>query len=506
MSNGSQIAILEFGSQHTLEIARCLRELGYRSEIIKPEEFDARRHHVVIGSGGFGSVYDSDTPTLSPFLLPTHGDRSTPYLGICYGMQISVQQSGGLVARGEPEYAKTFVDVNPSPLFEGLSSPRQTVWMSHGDRVVNLPQDFEILAMSESGAIAAVGHKKMPHFGVQFHPEVSHTPEGKIILKNFIQRVVGLLPDYTAEDLEKVVAERIRREVGDNHALLLYSGGVDSSVVGRIAAEVLGDRLHAVTYDGGHLREGEVEEIKRNATVCGINLRIVNCMDHLLQLIGKTTDPEEKRSAFRAGYGWLTRREAARANIRYVIQGTIAPDRIESGKTGGAKIKTHHNSAGLDFGDLQEVHPIEDLYKDEVRALAKQLGLPLHIFNRRPFPGPGNFLRVVGLPVDRGNLAVVGWAEARVRELADADLRYQNVAQIVVAVLGKSVGVKGDKRVFGYTIGVRGVLTKDFMTAEGVAFEPDFQKLVAKKLGEHPKIVQVGFFPIDKPPGTTEFE
>jgi GMP synthase (glutamine-hydrolysing) len=318
--------------------------------------------------------------------------------------------------------------------------------------------------------------------------------------------VCGLKPNYEITSLRDTIARRIHREVGKEEAILLYSGGVDSSVVGRIASDVLGDRLHAVTFDGGHLRENEIAEIRRNGKHARLNLTVMEAPDEFIASIGMSIDPERKRAEFRQTYSRLARLFGTYHKATCILQGTIAPDRIESGMTGGARIKTHHNSAGLDFGGLREIHPIDELYKDEVRALAQQVDLPLEIFNRPPFPGPGNFIRVVNIPTTREALAVVQWAEARVRELANANKKYRLVSQLVVATVGRAVGVKGDQRVFGYIIAVRGVRTLDFMTAEGVAFEPDFQKLVSKKLGEHALIVQVGFFPTDKPPGTTEFE
>ncbi len=506
----AKIAIIEFGSQHTLQIARTLRDLGHLSVIVKPEQFQreiaGKGFKCVIGSGGLSSVYEVGAPVLPNDVLPGWSADPLPYLGICYGMQTSMHQLSGKVAKGTPEYADTSVELKSSPLFTGLSSLTQKVWMSHGDSVTKVPVDFEVLGRSASGHIVAVGNKQFRHYGVQFHPEVSHTPEGKVILRNFVEGICGCGRDYSKADMPAVVGARIAELVGDDHALLLFSGGVDSTTVAAIAAKTLGERLHAVTFDAGHMRENEIAEITHNAALAGVDLTVIECADECIRDISATLDPEKKRSAFRDNYARLTREAAQRFGATKIIQGTIAPDRIESGMTGGARIKTHHNSAGLDFGNLHEVHPIEDLFKDEVRELSRSVGLPQHVFNRPPFPGPGNFLRVVNIPVDRENLAAVQWAEARVREMASQDPRYCNMSQVVVAVIGRAVGVKGDARVFGYMIGVRGVRTKDFMTADGVAFDPEFQKQVSQKLCEYPTIVQVGFFPTDKPPGTTEFE
>lgn len=505
-----QIAVIEFGSQHTLQIVRALRDIGYQSTIVSHEHFErdivGKGILAVIGSGGLRSVYENDAPRLSAFVLPHENDNPIPYLGICYGMQTSMHQLGGVVEKGHPEYARERVRLEPSPLFTGLSDVEQEVWMSHGDCVTTLPEDFTALGMSGNGVIAAVGHKRFPHYGVQFHPEVSHTPSGKAMLLNFVQGICGCVPDYELGSLPDIVAERIKRDVGDEHALLLFSGGVDSTTVAAIASKALGNKLHAVTFDAGHMRTNEVVEIKRNAEYADVSLTVIDCAAEFIRDISKHLDPEKKRAAFRKNYGRLTREVAKRFGATKIIQGTIAPDRIESGMTGGARIKTHHNSAGLNFGTLTEVHPIDDLFKDEVRTLAREIGLPLHIFERPPFPGPGNFLRVVNIPVSHEVLGTVQWAESRVREACSKDPRYCNLSQVVVAVIGRAVGVKGDSRSYGYMVGVRGVRTKDFMTAEGVCFEPNFQESLSKRLCEHPKIVQVGFFPTNKPPGTTEFE
>jgi GMP synthase (glutamine-hydrolysing) len=283
---------------------------------------------------------------------------------------------------------------------------------------------------------------------------------------------------------------------------------VDSTTLAKIASGVLGDRLRAILIDGGHLREHEVDEIKYHARCAGVDLKVVDASEEMIAAIGAVTDSEAKRKIFRAIYAGIFCREAvafAGSENVVILQATLAPDRIESGHTGGAKIKTHHN-VGLSFGDLRQLHPFRRLYKDEVRKLARELGLPKSVFNRPPFPGPGNFLRVVTLPVSREALSVVQWAEARVRETLSRSRTYRDVAQLVVAALGKAPGVKGDGPIYGYIIGVRAVRTKDFMTVEGVEFSPSMQRKLKVLLGEHPLVTQVGFFSMDKPPGTTEFE
>ncbi|MDO8518085.1 MAG: gamma-glutamyl-gamma-aminobutyrate hydrolase family protein [bacterium] len=503
-----EILILEFGSQHTGEIVRCLRDLGHSSFVLKPEEAERWLEHndvrCIIGSGGMKSVYDDDAPLLPEIIL----DKRVPYFGICYGMQILIHYLGGRVEKGQPEYARANVVTSDSPLFLGLGV-RQEVWMSHADSVTFLPSGFRAIATSaETGHIAGIAHKNGKWSGVQFHPEVERTPGGMVMLKNLVENVARCKPNIERGLSLEAIRGQFVAEVGAECAIIGFSGGVDSTTLAKVADEYMGDRLRAITIDGGHLREGEIDEIKRHAQTAGVQLKIIDASEEMVAAIAKTTDSEAKRAIFSRIYERIfteQAREFAGGREVVILQATLAPDRIESGKTGGAKIKSHHN-VGLTFGGLSQLHPFGSLYKDEVRKLARELGLPKSVSNRPPFPGPGNFLRVVGITVTREALSVVQWAEARTREVLKRSRVYRDISQLVVATLGRATGVKGDAPVYGYIIAVRGVRTRDFMTVAGVEFSQQMQRKLKKLLGEHPLITQVGFFPMDKPPGTTEFE
>ena len=506
----SDILIVELGSQHTLQIQRCLRELGHPSIILKPEEarswLETNDPICAIGSGGYNSVYDADAPRIPDEVFVDRAGQPRFFLGICYAMQFLAHRVGLDVARGRPGYARATLEIKPSLLFKGLG-PDQKVWMSHGDSII-AAESFRIIAISQAtGQIAAIAHDNGRHFGVQFHPEVSHTENGKAMLRNFVEGIAGRAPDFKQTAVVETIQAELAARVGDSYAILGFSGGVDSTTLAKIAGGALGDRLLAILIDGGHLRENEVDEIKHHARCAGVNLKIIDASDEMIAAISKTTDSEQKRKAFRGIYAGIFHREAiafAGGENVVILQATLAPDRIESGHTGGAKIKTHHN-VGLTFGNLRQLHPFGSLYKDEVRKLARELGLPKSVFNRQPFPGPGNFLRVL-VPVTREALSVTAWSEARVREMLSHSRTYRDVSQTPVAVLGRATGVKGDSPIYGYIVGVRSIRTKDFMTAEGVEFSPSMQRKIKVLLGEHPLITQVGFFPMDKPPGTTEFE
>jgi GMP synthase (glutamine-hydrolysing) len=373
-------------------------------------------------------------------------------------------------------------------------------------------------------------------WGVQFHPEVSHTPHGKAILANFL-RFAACEQDWQPSSVVASIQEDVAQQVGNERVIFGFSGGVDSTTVSAILAPVLGDRLHAVTIDGGQLRQGELDEIRVHANAAGVDLRVIDgrdvfqevlnnylCRLDYRSLFGKlfarvvnvlakrvfgyrgVTDAEEKRRRFKLVYSLLLVRAANEVGARKMLQGTLAPDRIESGTTGGAVIKSHHN-VGLNMGALAQLHPIGHLFKYEVRALAKEIGLPESVWNRQPFPGPGLFLRVVGVPATPDKLKIVRWADARAREILTGRGIYDELSQLIVAYLGvNTVGVKGDARVYRGSIVVRAVETIDFMTAEGVWFPKAVADEIKRMLSAHPEIVRVWFDPTDKPPATTEME
>ncbi|MDZ4284295.1 MAG: glutamine-hydrolyzing GMP synthase [Patescibacteria group bacterium] len=543
MASLPQVLIIELGSQYTLLIERTLRELGVRSAILAPAHALAwlKKNPVraVILSGGSSSVYDNDAPQPPKDLLSLVHEDGQPIavLGICYGMQWLSQTLGGKVQAvlGNREYGETKIELTRAshPFF--ASTPReQTVWMSHGDSVISLPEGFNVLAYSDAGTIAAMQNGSV--WGVQFHPEVVHTPHGKTMLANFLQFAL-CEKDWTPPSVVTSIQEGVGARLGNERVIFGFSGGVDSTTVSAMLAPVLKEKLLAVTIDGGQLREGELDEIRQHAGAANVSLRIMDArrefqeaMTNFVHVAEKWTwpvklcvrllnvlarhiagykgvvDAEEKRRRFREVYTSLLVRAAHDFGAHALLQGTLAPDRIESGATGGAMIKSHHN-VGLRLGNLLELHPVDHLFKYEVRALAREIGLPERIWRRQPFPGPGLFLRVVGVPATPEKLDIVRWADARVREITERHGVYNTLSQLVVAYIGvNTVGVKGDGRAYGGAIVVRAVETTDFMTARGVHFSEALEDEISRVLTRSPAIVRVWYDPTNKPPATTEFE
>ena len=509
-----EIAIIEMGSQYTLVIERRLRELGYRSVILDLKRaakwLASNPVRLVILSGGASSVYDVDAPQPPEGILElANRGQSVPVLGICYGMQWIAQKLGGKVGSvpGNREYgAAEILCVDDGELFIDMEL-RQKVWASHGDSVTEVPSDFLITATSGDGGVAAMEHISRNIIGVQFHPEVADTPEGGQMFLNLLTHIVNLTPDWQPTSMVAKIRQRISDGIGpDEKVIFGFSGGVDSTTIAAIAAPTLGDRLLAVTIDGGNLREGELDEIRLHAEAAGVQLRIIDARDAFEEAMSYTTDAEEKRRAFKKLYVAILKQAAEDFGATIIFQGTLATDRIESGATGGALIKSHH-TVGLDFGDLKQAHPIDHLFKYEVRALARGLGLPESVWARQPFPGPGLFLRINGVPATQERLEIARWADARVREVLQRRGIYDSLSQVVVNLLGVlAVGVKGDARTYAYPVVVRAVRTVDFMTAKGVHFDEETEKEICTTLTRHPQIVLALFNPTDKPPATTEWE
>lgn len=511
MQEVPRVVIIELGSQYTLLIERTLRELGVRSVVLDPKRAEAWLSQypvkAIILSGGASSVYDDDAPQPPEHALSLCQREENPValLGICYGMQWLTQRLGGEVKAvdGKREYGDATIHIaTADTLFTGTPLEQQ-VWMSHGDSVTTLPEGFAVRAESARGAVAAIQRDNM--WGVQFHPEVSHTPHGKTFLQNFLH-AAGCEQDWTPSSMVDAIRQSVIDKLGDKRVIFGFSGGVDSTTLSAILAPALGDRLYAVTIDGGHLREGELEEIQRHAQAAGVTLHVIDAREAFQEVMRDTVDAEEKRQRFKQVYTNLFVSAARNVGAKAVLQGTLAPDRIESGATGGAVIKSHHN-VGLLMGDLLQLHPVDHLFKYEVRALAQEVGLPESVWNRQPFPGPGLFLRVVGTPATTDKLDLVRWADARVREVLMRRGLYTDLSQLVVAYIGvDTVGVKGDARVYGGSIVVRAIETIDFMTATGVWFPQEVVHEITRTLIAHPSIVRVWFDPTDKPPATTEME
>ncbi|HBT81722.1 hypothetical protein A2757_03690 [Candidatus Giovannonibacteria bacterium RIFCSPHIGHO2_01_FULL_48_47] len=510
-----QILIIDLGSQYTLLIGRRLRELGVRSLILPPrevEEYLAKETpRGIILSGGAASIYDSDSPQPPENILKLN----VPILGICLGMHWLVQVFGGEIRREETliEYGPAQFSGSPTGLLEGVpwgydlrNVPKySTIWASHGDSVRVMPLWFDDIGESGDGrTIAAIRHKERPIWGLQFHPEVEQTEYGPRILKNFLD-ICGAVPDWSAQNVIAEIREEISAKVPRNaNCLLAYSGGVDSTILASILKLVLGERLTLVTIDGGQLREGELEEIQENAKSAGSNAEIIS-NPTAFRRIELLADAEEKRAHFQETYFATLEEYSARRGIELLIQGTLAPDIIESGKVGeAAHIKTHHN---LGNSRLKQLHPLRALFKDEVRDLARALGLPEKVSERMPFPGPGLFCRVVGLPATEERLGIVRWADREVSHIIKEAQLERKISQLVVALIGaKTVGVKGDGRSYGYPIVVRAVRTSDFMTAWGVELPSQVRREIIRTLTTHPAVTRVWFDETSKPPATIELE
>lgn len=512
MSELPLVLVIDCGSQVTLRIAKILEEIRIRCAVLAPKP--ARRWlkknpvKAIILSGGEASVYDKNAPQPPDeiFKCKTPTGKSVPILGICYGMQWLARKLGGQVEAPieHRKYGRDSVVVCSRHSLFTHTPKQQVVWMSHGDSVAKVPSGFTVLAKTKANTIAAMAKGHV--YGVQFHPEVTHTDYGREILTNFLN-LAGCKPDWHPLSQITAIQKAVLRKVGARQRCVIgFSGGVDSTTLAAILSPVLQDRLVPITIDGGQLREGELTEIKQNAQTAKVNTRIIDARGQFAKALANVTDAERKRKKIKRIYRNLLVQAAKQAGALFVIQGTLASDKIESGKTGGAKIKSHHN-VGLDMGNLKQLHPLENLFKYEVRELAKEGGLPRAVYDRQPFPGPGLFIRVVETPVTPATLDVVRWADAQVTRILRKRRLYNRISQLVVAYAGtRTVGVKGDARVYGHAIIVRGVNSADFMTASAVHFSDAAQQEINSVLSTHPKIVRVWYDTMDKPPATTEME
>ncbi|HUC88958.1 MAG TPA: glutamine-hydrolyzing GMP synthase [Candidatus Paceibacterota bacterium] len=506
-SSFAQILIIDLGSQYTSVIARELLKLGFKTIVLKPslvlKYLSEHKPKGIILSGGASSVYDADAPVIPDEIFKV----GCPILGICFGMQyLAYMKDKSLVAGSEhnkKEYGPIDIILKESPLFEKLNDHLK-VWASHGDIVRDAPRGFRIIA-SSNNAIEAMEDSINRIYGVQFHPEVAETEDNNLILYNFASLICGCVKDWKSSDVIKEIQNETLNQIGEGQAAIGVSGGVDSTTLACMLAPVMKKNLYAFLIDTGAMRFNEVLEVGKTCKKAGINLHIIGAENEFFKSLSGIADAEEKRRKFKDAYQLIYKKIIKENKITHVLQGTLATDLIESGHLGdAATIKSHHN-VGLDFG-VKEITPFAKLFKHEVREISRNLGLENEISERKPFPGPGLFVRIVGVPVTPELIEKVRLADHIVTDILKKENFYKDISQIVVALLGsKTVGVQGDSRSYEYPIVVRAVSTTDFMTVKGFEIPSETRKIIISEVTKH-GFNRVFFDETPKPPATTELE
>jgi GMP synthase (glutamine-hydrolysing) len=508
-----EVVVLDFGGQYSQLIARRVRECGVFSELLPHhvglEEIRRRRPKGVILSGGPASVYEDGAPALDPELL----DLGVPVLGICYGMQLLALALGGRIEGAEVgEFGRSQLTVAQAGRLLAGTPAEQTCWMSHRDTVFTPPPGFSALASSTASPVAAFESTERGFYGIQFHPEVVHTPYGQQVLTNFLADVCGCERTWSPTSVIEDQIERIRAQVGDGRAICGLSGGVDSSVAALLVHRAIGDRLTCVFVDHGLMRKDEgAQVIKAFRDHFHVPLLAVDASDRFLARLKGVSDPEEKRKRIGAEFIRVFEEEADKLDdVRFLVQGTLYSDVIESGgSTGAATIKSHHNVGGLpDDLEFDLVEPLRALFKDEVRAVGAELGLPERLVWRQPFPGPGLAIRIVGGEATRERLEILREADAILQaEIRQAGLYRELWQSFCVLPDIRTVGVQGDVRTYGNVIAIRAVTSDDAMTADWARLPYDLlEKIAARMIGEIRPVGRVVLDITSKPPGTIEWE
>ncbi|MGN6781853.1 MAG: glutamine-hydrolyzing GMP synthase [Marmoricola sp.] len=526
MTEHDLVLVVDFGAQYAQLIARRVREARVYSEIVPHTtpvaDLLARRPRAIILSGGPSSVYADGAPQVDPDVF----EAGVPVFGMCYGFQAMAQALGGEVARtGVSEFGRTPVQVtDPGTLLADIPVEHR-VWMSHGDSVARAPEGFRVLAATAATPVAAFENTDRGLAGVQWHPEVLHSEHGQRVLEHFLLDIAGCRPTWTMVNIVEEQVERIRAQVGQGRAICGLSGGVDSAVAAALVQRAIGDRLTCVFVDHGLLRKGEAEQVERDfVAATGVDLHVVDAEERFLAALAGISDPEQKRKVIGREFirvfesaevdvlqkAALVDDTAAGSAVAFLVQGTLYPDVVESGGGAGAStIKSHHNVGGLPEDlEFELVEPLRTLFKDEVRLVGEQLGLPAEIVWRHPFPGPGLGIRFVG-EVTRERLAILREADAIAREeLTRAGLD-RDIWQFPVVLLGdvRSVGVQGDGRTYGHPVVLRPVTSEDAMTADWARLPYDVLETISTRItNEVREVNRVTLDITSKPPGTIEWE